>query len=76
MKEEPVPQIIGQEGMLGGQQQQQQMQQQIVGVAGPQGGVGAPIANMGAMQMQALASRGMQPMSGMQSRTDGMHDGL
>ena len=71
MKEEPVPQIIGQEGMLGGQQ----MQQQIVGVAGPQG-VGAPIANMGAMQMQAMASRGMQPMSGMQSRTDGMHEGL
>ena len=70
MKEEPIPQIMSQEGMLGGQQ----IQQQIVGVPGPQGG-GAPIANMGAMQqMQAMASRGMQPMPGMrEGRIEEMH---
>ena len=72
MKEEPVP-MISQGGMMGGQQ----APQQIVGM--PLQSVGAPVANMGAMQqhMQALASRGMQPMSGMrEARIDEMHEGI
>lgn len=72
MKEEPP--IMGQETMMGGQP----IPQQMMGMPGPQS-VGAPIANMGMQQqMQAMASRGMQPMvPGMhQGRIDEVHEGL
>ena len=74
MKEEPIPPMMNQEGMMGGQA----VPQQIIGMTGPHG-VGAPVANMGAMQqqMQAMASRGMQqPMPMREGRIDEMHEGL
>ena len=68
MKEEPIPPTMSPDRMMG---------QQIIGMSGPHG-VGAPVANMGAMQqqMQAMASRGMQPMPMRESRIDEMHEGL
>ena len=73
MKEEPIPQIMNQEGMMGGQP----VPQQIIAIPGPHG-VGAPVANMGAMQqqMQAMGSRGMPPMPMREARIDEMHEGL
>ena len=73
MKEEPIPPTMSPDGMMGGQQ----VPQQIIGMSGPHG-VGAPVANMGAMQqqMQAMASRGMQPMPMREARIDEMHEGL
>lgn len=70
MKEEPP--IMSQEAMMGGQH----LQAQAMGMPVPQG---APIANMSAMQhMQAMASRGMQPMPGgmREGRIHEMHEGL
>ena len=69
MKEEPIPQAMNQEGMMGGQP----VPQQIIGMPG----VGAPVANMAMQQqMQAIASRGMQPIPMREARIDEMHEGL